>query len=206
VVTNAVAGDRPLHEVPIWDELRDLLDWGQDHVHAALFLGWSALAALDHYYSVPAIPLPAPLVGVFRHRIRRRQSYLLRGFDDVFDVPVSRQHRPDPQWLVDSPWLEVLADADDVGPSIIRNRSRRQLFITSVPHYEPGHLVIDQGRVNSGSDGQRFILPQATWRAHAQLLMSNWLNYYVYQSSPYHLEQLTPMVLPAGQRRTPLPH
>jgi homoserine O-succinyltransferase/O-acetyltransferase len=206
VITNAAAGERPVHALPVWDELRDLLDWSQDHVHAALFLGWSALAALDHFYSVPAVALPSALVGVYRHRVRRRQSYLLRGFDDVFDAPISRHHQPDPTWLRDSPWLEILAESDEGGASIIRNRSRRQVFITDAPHYEPGHLVLDQGRLAAGTDGQRFTLPHCTWRAHAQLLFANWLNYYVYQASPYHLDQLTPMVVPpVAQRRTPLP-
>lgn len=204
VVSHALAGTRPVHAVPGWDELRDLLDWSLDHVHAAMFLGWSALAALDHFYGVPALPLPAPLIGVYRHQVRRRQSYLLRGFDELYDGPISRQHQPDPGWLRDSPWLEVLADADDAGPAIIRNRSRRQVFITGAPHYEPGHLVLDHGREVNGSG--RFTLPPCTWRAHAQLLFANWLNYYVYQASPYHLDQLTPMVLPIpALRRTPAP-
>ena len=206
IISNAQAGDRPVHAVPAWDELRDLLDWSQDHVHAALFLGWSALAALDHFYGVPALPLPAPLVGVYRHRVRRRQSYLLRGFDDLYDAPISRQHQPDPAWLRDSPWLEILAESEEGGPAIIRNRSRRQVFVTSAPHYEPGHLVLDHAQGGAGGGGQRYTLPACTWRAHAQLLVANWLNYYVYQASPYHLEQLTPMVMPGGGRRvTPLP-
>jgi homoserine O-succinyltransferase len=81
---------------------------------------------------------------------------------------------------------------------VVRNRSRRQVFVTHVPHYEPGHLVLDQRRLmrDGEAGGRRFILNECTWRAHAQALFSNWLNYYVYQASPYHLDQLTPMSAP----------
>lgn len=202
LVTHHEAIDRPLHQVAGWDELRDVLDWSQDHVHAAMFLGWSAFAALDHFYAVPALPLPQPLVGVHRHRLERRHSYLLRGSDDGFDVPVCRQLTVDPQAIAASPWLEVLASAPASGPYLLRNRSRRQVFVTNQPHYEPGHLLLDHRRLGGGEG--RLPLPECTWRAHAQLLFNNWLNYYVYQASPYHLEQLTPMALPA-RRPSPLP-
>lgn len=202
VVSHLDPDGRPLHQVPCWDELRDVLDWSQDHVHAALFLGWSAFAALDHFYAVPAVPTPEPLVGVHRHRVERRHSYLLRGSDDGFDVPVSRSHTIDQEALASSPWLEVLASAPASGPYLVRNRSRRQVFVTNQPHYEPGHLLLDLRR-RGGAVG-RLPLPECTWRSHAQLLFSNWLNYYVYQASPYHLEQLTPLALPP-RRPSPLP-
>jgi len=199
VVSHAVVGERPCHDAPCWDELRDVLDWSLDHVHAALFLGWSSLAALDHFYGIATQPAPRPLIGVLRQRVRRRQSYLLRGFDDAFDVPVSAHRLPDVAAIADSPWLEVLAEADESGPYVVRNRSRRQVFVTHVPHYEPGHLVLDQrllAHSPDGANGRRFTLSDCTWRAHAQVLFSNWLNYYVYQASPYHLDQLTPMSAP----------
>jgi homoserine O-succinyltransferase len=205
VITNAAAGQRALHEVPVWDELRDLLDWSQAHVHASMFLGWSALAALDHYYSVPAVALPAPLVGVYRHRVRRQQSYLLRGFDEIFDFPLSRQQQPDPAWL-DSPWLEILAESTDAGPAIVRDRNRRQVFITGVPYYDPTHLMVDRAQVATGDGAGRHLLPPHTWRAHAQVLIGNWLNYYVYQSTPFDLEHITPVILPAtGRAPSPVP-
>ena len=203
LVSHLDAGERALHQVPCWDELRDVLDWSQDHVHAAMFLGWSAFAALDHFYAIPTVATPRRLIGVHRHRLQRRQSYLLRGSDDGFDVPVSRNHTIDPAALAGSPWLEVLADAPDSGPYLVRNRSRRQVFVTNQPHYEPGHLLLDQRR-QPEQEGGRAALPECTWRSHAQLLFANWLNYYVYQASPYHLEQLTPMALPTRQR-SPLP-
>jgi homoserine O-succinyltransferase len=202
VVSHCDAGDRAVHQVPCWDELRDVLDWSQDHVHAALFLGWSAFAALDHFYAIPAVPTAQPLLGLHHHRLPRRQSYLLRGSDDGFDVPVSRQHTVDAAALAGSPWLEVLAEAPASGPYLVRNRSRRQVFVTNLPHYEPGHLLLDQRRAGIAVGTQ--VPPACTWRSHAQLLFANWLNYYVYQASPYHLEQLTPMASPT-RIRSPLP-
>jgi homoserine O-succinyltransferase len=202
VISHLDPAGRALHQVPCWDELRDVLDWSQDHVHAALFLGWSAFAALDHFYAIPATTITEPLVGVYRHHLDRRQSYLLRGSDDGFDVPVSRGHTIDAEALAGSPWLETLASAPASGPYLLRNRSRRQVFVTNQPHYEPGHLLLDLRRL-AGLTG-RLPLPECTWRSHAQLLFSNWLNYYVYQASPYHLEQLTPLALPA-RRPSPLP-
>lgn len=201
LVSHAAATAPALDAFPCWDELRDLLDWSLEHVHATLCLGWSALAALDHFYGIPALPTAQPRIGIQRHRVRRRQSYLLRGFDDAFDVPVGLLAEPDPQALAASPWLEVLADSAEGAPYVLRNRSRRQAFITGLPHYEPGHLVLDQLRLGAAAEGRRFTLPECTWRAHAQTLVTNWLNYYVYQASPYHLAQITPLALPEHLRQ-----
>lgn len=190
LVVSDLPGD-PLRG-PTWDALRDALDWSLDHVHAAFYLGGSAAAGLAHFYGITPRPLTEPLVGLHTQRIRRRQSYLLRGLDEAFVVPVRRQWTLDEDDLADVPWLEILADSPTSGPYLVRNRSRRQVFATNLPTHEPVHLRADLKAAGKEPGREE----DSRWRAHAQVLFGNWLNNYVYQSSPHELEQLVPLAIP----------
>lgn len=190
LVVSDLPGD-PVHGT-LWDALRDVLDWSLDHVHAAFYLGGSSAAALAHFYGLEPRRLETPLVGLHPQRIRRRQSYLLRGMDEQFVVPVRRAWTVDEEALADVPWLEVLADGPSTGPYLVRNRSRRQLFATNLPTHEPVHLRADLRAAGIAPAREE----DSRWRAHAQVLFANWLNSYVYQSAPHELEQLTPLAIP----------
>lgn len=156
------------HATPIWDEYRDLLDWSAERVRARMFLGWSAQAALAHIYGLASAPLAVPAKGVFPSRAVRGNSFLLRGFDEVFPLPARRDSVLDADGLADTPALQVLAESPALGPTLVRSRNRRDLFVLDHPDDEPA----DEGMVAGDA-------PE--WRSHATLLFLNWLNYYVYQ-------------------------
>lgn len=166
IVTDHDAPQRAVDAAPHWDELRDLLDWADTAAHAHVYLGWSAYAALQHRHGVVAQPEPEPRAGIAAHRVRRRQSFLLRGFDDAFAAPVRRRWRIAPEDLDEIGGLEVLAESLDGQPYLVRNGDRRRLYVPHQPVIAP---VGDGAAAGLG------------WRAHAALLFANWINYYVYQ-------------------------
>jgi homoserine O-succinyltransferase/O-acetyltransferase len=201
IVTGAPVEQMPFEEVDYWRELTQIFDWAETHVESAFYICWGAQAALYHRYGIPKYDLPGKMFGVFEHQILSRTENLLRGFDDVFLAPHSRhtEVRRDDIEKVDE--IQLLAESEEAGVYIVGSRDGRHLFITGHAEYDPLTLKSEYDRdVNKGlpihvpknyyphDDPTR--PPTVRWRGHANLLFSNWLNYYVYQVTPYDVNQI----------------
>lgn len=201
IITGAPVELLDYEEVDYWDELCEIMEWSKRNVYSTLHICWGAQAALYYHYGIPKYLLPEKLTGVFRHRILDVFHPLMRGFDDRFLIPHSRHtevRREDIQKHED---LIILATSRVAGVSIVANKSGRQFFITGHAEYDRNTLANEYFRdVNKGLHPQvpqnyfpgndPAALPPLTWRSHANLLYTNWLNYYVYQQTPYDLKNL----------------
>ena len=201
IVTGAPVEQMPFEEVDYWNELTQVFDWAETNVESTFYICWGAQAALYHRYGIPKYDLSHKMFGVFEHRILTRTSKLLRGFDDIFLAPHSRHteiRRTDIDQVGD---LDILAESDDAGVYIVASKDRRHLFITGHSEYDPLTLKAEYDRdINKGlpinvpqnyypnDDPKRE--PTVRWLGHANLLYSNWLNYHVYQVTPYDLNQI----------------
>ncbi len=201
IVTGAPVEQMGFEEVDYWPELKDILDWAEAHVFATLNICWGAQAALYHRYGVPKYPLPEKMFGVFPHRVLERYNKLVRGFDDVFPAPHSRHteiRRADLERVAD---LVILAESEQAGIYLAATRDGRHTFVTGHSEYDPltlkGEYDRDRGQglpiclpanYFPGDDPSR--PPLVSWRSHANLLFANWLNYYVYQVTPYKIKQI----------------
>jgi homoserine O-succinyltransferase len=216
VVTGAPVEELPFEEVDYWPELVDVMDWAETNVFTTLFICWGAQAGLYHYYGVPKYPLPEKMFGVFPHRILEPRHELLRGFDDVFFAPHSRHtevRRADIERVRE---LVILAESDVSGIHIVASRDGQKAFVTGHSEYDPLTLKQEYDRdiakglpirvpVNyfPGDDPKQ--PPVVRWRGHATLFFANWLNYHVYEHTPYDLRRL-PVLPPepsTGQPSTP---
>jgi homoserine O-succinyltransferase/O-acetyltransferase len=201
IITGAPVEQMPFEEVEYWDELKDVMDWAEENVESTFHICWGAQAALYHRYGVPKYDLPRKMFGVFEHRVLARTENVMRGFDDIFLAPHSRHteiRRADVEQIAD---LNILAESEEAGLYILGTRDGRHLFITGHSEYDPFTLKAEYDRdVNKGlpihvpknyypNDDPKQT-PTVRWRGHANLLYSNWLNYYVYQVTPYDLEQI----------------
>ncbi len=201
IVTGAPVEQMPFEDVDYWNELIRVFDWAETHVESTLNICWGAQAALYHRYGIPKYDLPHKMFGVFEHRVKSRTSSLLRGFDDIFLAPHSRHteiRRADIEPIAE---LEILAESDDAGLYIVGTRDGRHIFVTGHSEYDPHTLKteydrdIDKGltiRVpnNYYPRDDPTQPPTVRWRGHANLLFSNWLNYHVYQVTPYDIRQI----------------
>ena len=201
IITGAPVELLDYEEVDYWDELCEIMEWSKRNVYSTLHICWGAQAALYYHYGIPKYLLPEKWTGVFRHRILDVFHPLMRGFDDRFLIPHSRHtevRREDIQKHED---LIILATSRVAGVSIVANKSGRQFFITGHAEYDRNTLANEYFRdVNKGLHPQvpqnyfpgndPAALPPLTWRSHANLLYTNWLNYYVYQQTPYDLKNL----------------
>ncbi|HLO31556.1 MAG TPA: homoserine O-succinyltransferase, partial [Anaerolineales bacterium] len=201
IITGAPVEQMPFEEVEYWDELTNLMDWAETNVESTFHICWGAQAGLYHRYGIPKYDLPRKMFGVFEHRILSRTESLLRGFDDIFLAPHSRHteiRRSDVEKVDD---LNILAESDEAGLYILGTKDGRHLFITGHSEYDPLTLKAEYDRdVNKGlpihvpknyyPDDNPAQTPTVRWRGHANLLYSNWLNYYVYQVTPYDVNQI----------------
>ncbi len=201
VITGAPVEHLPFEEVDYWDELCQIMDWSKNHVHSTFHICWGAQAALYHHYGVKKVPLDQKLFGVFPHRVERKSSILFRGFDDVFMVPHSRHTTILREDVEAVRALKILASSKVAGVYAMATDQGRQVFITGHSEYDADTLEREYLRdKNAGlpieipknyypndDDSQ---LPLVSWRAHANLLYSNWLNYFVYQNTPYDLNEI----------------
>lgn len=201
IITGAPVEQMPFEEVEYWDELRDIMDWAESNVESTFHICWGAQAALYYRYGVPKYDLPRKMFGVFEHRVLSQTENLLRGFDDIFLAPHSRHteiRRADVEHIDD---LNILAESDEAGLYILGTKDGRHLFITGHSEYDPFTLKAEYDRdVNKGlpiqipknyyPENNPTQTPTVRWRGHANLLYSNWLNYYVYQVTPYDLAQI----------------
>lgn len=201
IITGAPVEHLPFEDVTYWNEMKEILDWAEHHVTASLFICWAAQAGLYHYYGIPKYPLPKKMFGVFEHTASDNKLPIFRGFDDVFFIPHSRHTDIKAEDINNNPLLEIIASSDDAGVTIVKARNGRQLFITGHAEYSRNTLDSEYkrdlalnlpiqlpGNYYPGNDAGRN--PQMRWKSTANLLFSNWLNYYVYQQTPYNLDEI----------------
>lgn len=202
VITGAPVETLAFEEVEYWDELCCIMEWSKSHVHSTLHICWGAQAALYYHFGIPKIPLDKKLSGVFKHKVIYRNPILLRGFDDVFMVPHSRHTTIDIRDVRNVRELKILAAGDEAGIYAMQTQNGKQIFITGHSEYDrdtqKNEYIRDAaaGRnpelpVNYFPDDDISKLPLVTWRSSANLLFSNWLNYFVYQTTPYDLSSLS---------------
>ena len=196
VITGAPVEHMPFEEVEYWDELVEIMEWSKTHVHSTLHICWGAQAGLYYHYGINKHQLDEKVFGVFPHKVDYKRSILFRGFDDKFMAPHSRHTTVLREDIEAAPGLRVLASSDEAGVYAIANKKGRQIFITGHSEYDPDTLKneylrdLGQGKPIKipknyfpGDNAKK--APNVTWRAHANLLFSNWLNYFVYQTTPY---------------------
>ncbi len=201
IITGAPVEQLPFEEVEYWDELCGIMEWSKRHVHSTMHICWGAQAGLYYHYGIQKKPLPAKLFGVFPHQAERKNYILLRGFDDTFMVPHSRHTTVERADIEACPELKILASSPEAGVYICSTDGGKQIFITGHSEYDPLTLEREYLRdKNAGlpiappknyyPDDDDTREPMVTWRSHANLLYANWLNYMVYQTTPYDLEKL----------------
>ena len=196
IITGAPVEHLPFEKVDYWNELCEIMEWTKTHVHSTFHICWGAQAGLYYHYGIPKIHLQRKLFGVFRHKVTRKGSILFRGSDDVFMVPHSRHTTVMRGDIKKVPALKILSESDEAGVYVISNDGGRQLFVTGHSEYDPETLALEYWRdKNAGLDihipknyfpnDDASQTPICTWRSSANLLYSNWLNYFVYQQTPY---------------------
>ena len=201
IITGAPVEQLPFEEVEYWDELCTIMEWSKTHVHSTFHICWGAQAALYYHFGVPKIPLQEKLFGVFEHHVVRKSSILFRGFDDSFYVPHSRHTTVRLEDLEKVPGLKILACSPIAGLYAAATENGKQVFITGHSEYDADTLKKEYFRDknlglpihvpdNYFPNDDDTKEPIVRWRSHANLLYANWLNYMVYQSTPYELETL----------------
>ena len=208
IITGAPVENMPFENVDYWPELCQIMQWSKSHVHSTFHICWGAQAGLYYHYGIRKKPLPEKLFGVYPHKADYKRAILLRGFDDEFWVPHSRHTTIDREDIENTPGLKILASSEEAGVYIVMNKEGRQIFVTGHSEYDADTLEKEYLRdKNAGlpihvpenyypgdDDTQR---PIVRWRGHANLLYSNWLNYFVYQTTPYD-------IMTVGNASTPL--
>jgi len=201
IITGAPVEHMPFEEVEYWDELCEIMEWSKTHVHSTFHICWGAQAGLYYHFGIPKYPLSEKLSGVYPHTADYKNSMLLRGFDDVFPVPQSRHTTVRREDVEKVPALKILASSEEGGIYAVSTKNGKQIFITGHSEYDSNTLAdeyyrdLDQGKnphmpVNYFPHDDPTKLPVVTWRSHANLLYSNWLNYFVYQTTPFDLSDL----------------
>lgn len=202
IITGAPVETMDFEEVDYWPELVEIMEWSKTHVTSTFHICWAAQAGLYYHYGVRKFELKEKLFGVFEHRTIHRKTPLVRGFDDVFNAPHSRHTGICREDVENNPKLTILADSEIAGPFIIIAKEGRQIFVTGHPEYDVVTLDGEYRRdMAKGMDNVPFPShyyknddpeqgPVKSWRCHANTLYTNWLNYYVYQMTPYILEDI----------------
>ena len=204
IITGAPVEKLEFEQVEYWNELCEIMEWSKTHVHSTFHICWGAQAGLYYHYGIQKVLLPEKLSGVFEHRVIRKTSMLMRGFDDVFFVPHSRNTTVKYEDVAACDRLKILAVSEKAGIYAVATEGGRQIFITGHSEYDPDTLQKEyirdkkldpETRVpeNYFPDDDDTKQPLVRWRSHANLIYQNWLNYYVYQSTPYDLSTLRPM-------------
>lgn len=201
IITGAPLEHLSFEEVNYWRELTQIMDWTVENVTSTLHICWGAQAAFYHHYGIQKIPVEKKVFGVFPHRVVKPNVKLLRGFDDLFYAPHSRYTDVAKEEIEQIDDLEILSKSDDVGIYIVARKDGRQIFVTGHSEYDACTLRDEYLRdrkkgipidlpVNYFPDNDPEKMPIQTWRSHGYLLFSNWLNYYVYQETPYDRNQI----------------
>lgn len=198
VITGAPVEHLNFEDVNYWQELCEIMEWSKDHVHSTFHICWAAQAGLYYHYGIQKKQLPEKLFGVFPHQADYKRAILLRGFDDEFWVPHSRHTTVDRADIEQVPGLKILASSEKCGVYIVMNKEGRQIFVTGHSEYDPDTLekeyrrdkdkglpiAVPENYYPNDDDSQD---PLVRWRGHGNLLYSNWLNYFVYQTTPYDI-------------------
>ena len=201
IITGAPVEQMAFEEVEYWDELCEIMEWSKTHVHSTLHICWGAQAGLYYHYGIKKHSLPKKLFGVFPHTVDYKKSILFRGFDDVFNVPQSRYTTVNTEDVKAVPELKILASSKLCGVYAISSKGGRQIFITGHSEYDADTLKNEYLRdkaagldteipENYFADDNPKKSPVVSWRAHANLLFCNWLNYFVYQTTPYDIKKI----------------
>ncbi|MBP7507348.1 MAG: homoserine O-succinyltransferase [Prolixibacteraceae bacterium] len=201
IITGAPVEQLEYEDVTYWNEFKEILDWAKNNVQSSMFICWASMAALYHYYNIPKYPLDKKMFGVFHHTPSDKRLPIFRGFDDEFHVPHSRYteiRRVDIEKVKD---LEVISESEEAGVYMVKDNINRRFFITGHSEYAP--YTLDQEYKRDLSKGLPIDIPAhyykknnpdnepiVRWRGHANLLFQNWLNYYVYQETPYNIEEI----------------
>ena len=198
VITGAPVELMNFEDVDYWDELCQIMEWSKTHVHSTLHICWGAQAGMYYHYGIPKYPLDEKMFGVFPHRADYKRSILLRGFDDTFYVPHSRYTTVKREDIEAVQGLKILASSDEAGVYAVMNKNGHHIFITGHSEYDP--LTLEAEYLRDKKLGKPISVPKnyypddddtkepiVRWRGHANLLFSNWLNYFVYQTTPYDI-------------------
>lgn len=202
ILTGAPVETLDFTDVLYWPELQAIMEWSKTHVYSTLHICWGAQAGLYYHYGVPKYELPQKLFGVFEHHINGKNIPLFRGFDDVFYLPQSRHTEVRRKDIEPISALDLVCESQEAGVGIVMTRNGRQIFITGHGEYDPDTLLYEYQRdIQRGMDNVTMPRhyfphddptqpPMVRWRAHASLLFSNWLNYYVYQETPFDINKI----------------
>ena len=201
IITGAPVETLDYEQVSYWDEITDIFDLARTHVTSTLFICWAAQAGLFHYYGVPKYQLPKKMFGIFPQRMLMPLLPIFRGFDDVFMMPHSRHTEVRREDIEQQPELTLIAESEQSGVSIVMARGGREFFITGHLEYAPNTLDNEYRRdrgvrddvdlpFNYYPNDDPALPPMVSWRAHANLFYNNWVNYYVYQETPYDISKI----------------
>ena len=201
IITGAPVELMEFEEVSYWEELCEIMEWSKTHVHSTLHICWGAQAGLYYHFGINKKTLDKKMFGIFPHKVDYKKSILFRGFDDVFMAPHSRHTTVDIDDIKKCEYLKILASSDEAGVYAISTAEGRQIFITGHSEYDADTLANEYFR--DLNEGKPIEIPKnyfpednpqnepiVTWRSHANLLFSNWLNYFVYQTTPYDIKEI----------------
>lgn len=201
IITGAPVEQLDYEQVNYWEELKEIMDWARTHVTSTFYICWVAQAALYHYYGIPKYQLSSKRFGVFKHTVNDKQNPIFRGFDDEFYVPHSRHSEIRREDIIKHPELTILSESPGAGVYMIMARGGREVYVTGHSEYSPNTLRDEYFRdkekglpiqvpENYFPDDDPTREPVVRWRAHANLLFTNWLNYFVYQETPYDIKTI----------------
>ena len=201
VITGAPVEQLDYEQVNYWEELKEIMDWARTHVTSTFYICWAAQGALYHYYGIPKYQLSSKRFGVFKHTVNDKQNPIFRGFDDEFYVPHSRHSEIRREDIIKHPELTILSESPGAGVYMIMARGGREVYVTGHSEYSPNTLRDEYFRdkekglpiqvpENYFPDDDPTREPVVRWRAHANLLFTNWLNYFVYQETPYDIKTI----------------
>ena len=201
IITGAPVEKLPFEKVEYWTELCEIMEWSKTHVHSTLHICWGAQAGLYYHYGIKKYTIEKKLFGVFPHTVDYKNSILFRGFDDIFMVPQSRHTTLKTEDIKAVPQLKILASSKETGVYAVSAQKGKQIFITGHSEYDANTLAEEYFRdlkagekieipKNYFKDDNSENPPTVSWRAHANLLFSNWLNYFVYQTTPYDINEI----------------
>jgi homoserine O-succinyltransferase len=201
IITGAPVEQMPFEDVIYWKELTEIFSWARTNVTSSIFICWGAQAALYHYYGIPKYPLKKKMFGVFKHTKDNSMNPILRGFDDVFYVPHSRHTEIRREDILKVPELSILSESDESGVYMVASLNGREFFLTGHSEYSPETLDNEYKRdlakqlpieipKNYYLDDNPNNPPLVRWRSQANMLFVNWLNYFVYQKTPYNIDSI----------------
>jgi len=201
IITGAPVENMPFEEVDYWKEMVQIMDWAKTHVFSSLYICWASQAALHHQFGIGKHKLDEKVFGIFRHRVLKPHHKLVRGFDETFCAPHSRHTTIHKEDIIRIPELEILAESDEAGVFLIASRDGRSIYVSGHAEYDAETLSREYKRdvakglkidmpKNYYPDNDPSLIPPVSWRSHANLLFVNWLNYFVYQETPYDINKI----------------